>query len=121
MRMLRPIKNALANFAIPIRVDGARLLSFLRRRSNQRLIHTATNTNNVKVNSSFRMDQTVMRLLPAEIPMLSSVMTMGSSQPRYSAAMASQITSATRVSQSFIHDLLPRLAANNKAPTRTMM
>ena len=53
----------------------------------------------VSVNSSFSTDQTVMRLLPAAMPRLSSVLMMGSSQPRYSAAIASQISSAARVSQ----------------------
>ncbi len=44
---------------------------------------------------------------------------MGSSHPRYSAAIASQMSSATRVSQFWIHDLLPRLAANTSTALRT--
>ena len=97
--MLRPIRNALANFAMPIRVEGARLPSLFSRRSTQRLIHAATSTKAVSVNSSLRMDHTVMRVLPAASPMPSSVAMMGSSQPRYSAAIASQITKVARLCQ----------------------
>ncbi len=75
--------------------------------------------NNVSVNSSLSTDQTVMRLLPAATPRLSSVAMMGSSQPRYCAAITSQISSATRVSQFWIQDLLPRLAANTSTAVRT--
>ena len=81
---------------MPMRVDIATLVSRLTRRSTQRLIQAATNMNSVSVNSSFSTDQTVMRLLPAATPRLSSVAMMGSSQPRYSAAIASQMSSATR-------------------------
>ncbi len=119
MRMDRPIRNALANFAMPMRVEGARLLSLFKRRSTQRLIQAATRTNKVSVNKSFSTDHTVMRLLPAATPMLSKVLMMGSSQPRYSAAIASQMNRVTRFSQCCIHDLLPRLAANSRTATRT--
>ena len=88
-------------------------MSLFTRRSTQRLIQAATSMKSVSVNSSFSTDQTVMRLLPAAIPRLSRVAMMGSSQPRYSAAIASQMSSATRVSQFWIQDLLPRLAANS--------
>ena len=119
MRMLRPIRKALANFAMPMRVEGASVLSFLSRRSTQRLIQAATSTNRVSVNNSLSIDHTVMRLLPAATPTLSSALMMGSSQPRYSAAMASHSANVTRFSQCCIHDLLPRLAVNRNTPTRT--
>ena len=119
MRMLMAIKNALVNFAMPMRVEGARLLSFFRRRSTHRLIHAATRTNNVRVNSSFSTDHRVMRLLPAATPTLSRRLMRGSSQPKYSAAMASQMNHVTRFSQCCIHDLLPRLAANSSTAMRT--
>src|SRR5580692_2963833 len=121
MSMLKAIRNALANFAMPMRVDIATLVSRLTRRSTQRLIQAATNMNSVSVNSSFNTDQTVMRLLPAATPRLSSVAMIGSSHPRYSAAIASQMSSATRLSQSWIQDLLPRLAANTSTAQRTTM
>ena len=56
---------------MPMRVEGARVLKRFRRRSIQRLIQAATSTNRVRVNSSFSTDQTVMRLLPEAMPMLS--------------------------------------------------
>ena len=58
MRMLSPIKKALANLARPMRVEGSSLLSFFKRRSIQRLIHAAASTNSVSVNSSFNTDHT---------------------------------------------------------------
>jgi len=97
--MLRPIKNALANFAMPMRVECAMLVSLFTRRSIQRLIQAAANMKSVRVNSNFNTDQTVTRLLPAATPTLSRVAMIGSSQPKYSAAIASQITSVARVSQ----------------------
>ena len=104
-----------------MRVDGAMLLIFFRRRSTQRLIQAATSTNSVRVNKSFSTDQTETRLRPVAMPMLSRPAMMGSSQPRYSAAIASQMNSVRRVSQCCIQDLLPRLAANNSTPRRTTM
>ena len=106
MRMLRPIKKAFANLARPMRVEGARLLSFFRRRSIQRLIQAATSTNSVSVNSSFNTDQTVTRLLPAAMPMLSSPAMIGSSQPRYSAAITSQMNRVSRLSRCCSQDLI---------------
>ena len=91
MRMESPIRKALANLPMPMRVDGAMLLSFFRRRSTQRLIQAATSTNSVRVNNSFSTDQTETRLRPVAMPMLSRPAMMGSSQPRYSAAIASQM------------------------------
>jgi len=121
IRMLRAIKKALENFEMPMRVDIATLVRFFTRRSTQRLIHAATSMNSVSVNSNLSTDHTVMRVLPAAMPTLSRVAMMGSSQPRYSAAMMNQSSSATRVSQFWIQDLLPRLAANTSTPMRTTM
>ena len=104
MRMLSPIKKALANFARPMRVEGSSVLSFCKRRSIQRLIHAAASTNSVSVNSSFNTDHTLTRLLPAAMPMLSRPAMIGLSQPRYSAAIISQMTSAKRFSRCCIHD-----------------
>ena len=80
--MLRPIRKALANLASPMRVEGASVECLFRRRSIQRLIHAPTSTKSVSVNSSFNTDHTVMRLLPAAMPMLSRPAMIGSSQPR---------------------------------------
>ena len=121
MRMERPIKNALVNLPIPMRVEGARVLRRFRRRSTQRLIHAATSTNRVRVNSSFNTDHTLTRFLPVAMPMLSRPAMMGSSQPKYSAPIASQMSSVRRFSHWCIQDLLPRLAANNRTPRRTTM
>ena len=104
-----------------MRVEGSRVLSLFRRRSIQRLIHAATSTNKVSVNSSFNTDHTVTRLLPAAMPMLSRPAMIGLSQPRYSAAITSQMISARRFSRCCIHDSLPRLAANSSTPMRTAM
>ena len=119
--MLSAIKKALANLAMPMRVEGATPLSFFRRRSTQRLIQAATSMKPVRMNNSLSTDQTVMRLLPAATPQLSNVAMMGSSQPKYSAAIDSQMANATRPSQFEIQDLAPKLAANSNTPERTMM
>ena len=65
------IKNALMNLAMPMRVEGARLLQFLQAAIDPAADPHRRETNNVRVNSSFSTDHRVMRLLPAATPTLS--------------------------------------------------
>src|SRR5688572_21815492 len=92
-RIDRPIRNACANFEMPMRIDSAKPCIDISRRSNQRAIQIATSMNAPTVNRILKTDHSVIfRSLPALMPTLSSACTSGSNQPRTCSASTPQTT-----------------------------